>query len=78
MMTELSRKSVVFGQGEEPGRTEVIGNGLTQGGPSSPILFSIVMDTFILLVKDALITVQRDVRPVDSSPILEFANDVVL
>lgn len=51
MVAQLLRKSVVFTKGDEPGRTEEIDQGLAQVGPSSPLLFNIVMDTLIFLGK---------------------------
>lgn len=57
---------------------EEFDRGLTQGRLSSPPLFSILMDTLIGVIKDALEVTQLDGSSSDRSPMLAFADDDVL
>lgn len=57
---------------------EAIDTGLTQGGPSSPALFNILINILVETVKESLKAIRREGECADSSPILAFADDFML
>ena len=78
MVATILQESIVFTQGDETGLRAALDRGVTQGGPSSPDLFNILMDTLIFIVNRALAVLKRKDCTPEWSPIMAFADDIVL
>lgn len=78
MVTMILQPSVVWRQGDEDGLLAKLDRGLTQGGQTSPELLNLIMDTLIAVIKKSLEVLQRDDASSDGSPLLSFADNVVL
>lgn len=65
-------------QGDESGVRGVVDRGLTQGVPSSPELFNVLMDTLLDMVKSELAVAQVDGAGNEDCQVMAFSDDVVI